>query len=452
MEFSFLKIIILVVFIYYAYHHIKEYSAHYDYSKVNYVKSMEYFAPKNINELQRFLRRNKRPFCIIGAGFSHGGHTLCENGTQISMQNINHVHFNKNTEILTVGSGANWHNVIKYLVQFEKTPAVMQSYFNFSVGGSISVNCHGRDVRFGSISNTIHSLKIITSNGDLLECSHKRRADLFRGTIGGYGLLGIIVEAKLIVAPNEKIKLKIIESDRIECDKNAVFYNGTIYPTQNIIHNNIWVPTNDKLTNEELTRPMNEFPFNLLKMIGEQVLRLSNIAKYLRGIFEPTVLVGSVHYKSFEIGDDAMVLQPFSKHPNTSVLQEYFVPIDNIYIFLEKLMDQIYELNIINISIRFNRAIKDSILNYSPVDTFSVVLYFAVGNNSFSLAKLTRWTDKMLTFALSVGGRFYLPYLRTYSNKLIKQMYRDELDDMMALKQKYDPENRIQNQWSSLFI
>jgi len=44
----------------------------------------------------------------------------------------------------------------------------MQDSNIFSVGGSISANCHGWDFRTGTIANTIEELTIINSKGELM--------------------------------------------------------------------------------------------------------------------------------------------------------------------------------------------------------------------------------------------------------------------------------------------
>ena len=111
------------------------------------------------------------------------------------------------------------------------------------------------------------------------------------------------------------------------------------------------------------------------------------------------------------------------------------------------MLDIINEINIINISIRYVKKTTDSVLNHSPVDSYSVVLYFATVNNEFFLRKHTKWTNKMLDITMRLGGKFYLPYLRTYSKETIMEMYKNELNRMMELKLKYDPDKLIINEW-----
>ena len=72
----------------------------------------------------------------------------------------------------------------------------MQSSNIFSVGGSISVNAHGRDPRYGPLIETINQMKIMLFNGVVKTIGPNQNTDLFQAITGGYGLLGIILEAE----------------------------------------------------------------------------------------------------------------------------------------------------------------------------------------------------------------------------------------------------------------
>ena len=53
---------------------------------------------------------------------------------------------------ITVQAGATWEKLINYLDKFNLSVSEMQSYYNFTVGGSISVNCHGRGLLYGTLA------------------------------------------------------------------------------------------------------------------------------------------------------------------------------------------------------------------------------------------------------------------------------------------------------------
>jgi FAD/FMN-containing dehydrogenase len=70
-----------------------------------------------------------------------------------------------------------------------------------SLGGALASNVHGKNHhRSGSIENFVLEAEVATPLGNFL-CSATERADLFRAAVGGYGLTGLIVRAKLQLKP-----------------------------------------------------------------------------------------------------------------------------------------------------------------------------------------------------------------------------------------------------------
>src|SRR5665213_1189456 len=80
---------------------------------------------------------------IAGARHSMGGQTIYPRGLQLNMLPHNAMTFDAQRQLLHVQAGARWADVIKYLDPLGKSVAIMQASNDFSVGGSLSVNCHG---------------------------------------------------------------------------------------------------------------------------------------------------------------------------------------------------------------------------------------------------------------------------------------------------------------------
>ena len=101
-------------------------------------------AEKQLAELLELARRERLPVSIAGARHSMGGHTIAPDGIVINMRPFRHMTLNDAKDRLHVQAGALWEEIIPYLDARGRSVAVMQSNNSFSVGGSISVNCHGR--------------------------------------------------------------------------------------------------------------------------------------------------------------------------------------------------------------------------------------------------------------------------------------------------------------------
>lgn len=90
---------------------------------------------------------------------------------------------------------------------------VPQGYFLYvtpgtkfvTVGGAIASDVHGKNHHAeGCFSEYVLQVSLLNENGEVLNCSREENADKFWATIGGMGLTGIILSAK--------IKLKNIET------------------------------------------------------------------------------------------------------------------------------------------------------------------------------------------------------------------------------------------------
>ena len=64
---------------------------------------------------------------------------------------------------------------------------------------------HGRNVGEGALIGSVRSIRLVLADGSLVDASTQHNSELFHGAIGGYGGLGVIVEATLGLAENSRI-------------------------------------------------------------------------------------------------------------------------------------------------------------------------------------------------------------------------------------------------------
>ena len=98
---------------------------------------------------------------------------------------------------ITVQSSISWAQIQEVVNPYQLAVKVMQSSNIFSIGGSISVNAHGRDPRYGPLVETIDQMDIMLFDGNIKTISQNKNTDLFQAVIGGYGLFGVILEAEI---------------------------------------------------------------------------------------------------------------------------------------------------------------------------------------------------------------------------------------------------------------
>ena len=89
-----------------------------------------------------------------------GGHTLINGGLTVDMRgeaftHIDRVKIAEGLATVRVGAGATWHELLDALDREGWSIAVMQSNDDFTIGGSISVNCHGWQPKSPPIADTV---------------------------------------------------------------------------------------------------------------------------------------------------------------------------------------------------------------------------------------------------------------------------------------------------------
>lgn len=145
-------------------------------------------------ELQNWLEEaieHDEKISVAGMQHSQGGHTYYPNGIVIDMKNYNKIlDYQPDKKTITVQSGATWEDIQEKINRDHLAIRVMQSQNMFTVGGSISVNAHGRDIRYGSLIDNVESFRLLNPEGEIINVSRSENSELFPLVIGGYGLFG----------------------------------------------------------------------------------------------------------------------------------------------------------------------------------------------------------------------------------------------------------------------
>ncbi|WP_369275847.1 FAD-dependent oxidoreductase [Streptomyces sp. R11] len=152
--------------------------------------------------LGRIAQGRDPALAISGARHSMGAQSLLRDGWILETQPMNRVTLDSGKQIMRVGAGATWREIIPLLNARGYAPKVMQSNHDFTIGGSLSVNCHGWHTNSPPIATTVQDLRLLTADGAVVTCSPTKNAELFRLVLGGYGMFAVILEADIAVVPN----------------------------------------------------------------------------------------------------------------------------------------------------------------------------------------------------------------------------------------------------------
>ncbi len=429
-----------------------------DVTKLNPIRVTKVLKPQSVKELIEIVKNTTGSISIGGGRFSMGGQTASPHSIHLDMRRLTKVlHFSPEDKLIKVQAGIRWCDIQQYIDPYNLSVKIMQTYANFTVGGALSVNAHGRYMGLGPVVLSVRSIEVVLADGSLVHASPTENREIFMGTIGGYNAIGIIVEAELELADNVAIKRVHRKMDvaaykhyfftTIRENPKAVFHNGDIYPPHyKKVRAVSWLETAEKPTVSTRLMPLKEaYP---LERYFLWAFTETPLGKWRREhLIDPVLyLRKKIHWRNYEAGYDVAELEPKSRKDSTYVLQEYFVPVDCFEVF-EKAMAGIftrYRVNVLNVSIRHAQADPGTYLAWAREEVFAFVVYYKQGTSPKAKNEVARWTRELVDAVIAVSGAYYLPYQVHPSAEQFHQAY-PQAHKLFELKAQLDPTCKFRN-------
>jgi len=393
-----------------------------------------------------------------------GGHTISPDGISINMLPFNRMELNEDTDILNVQAGARWSEVIAYLDPRGRSVAVMQSNNSFTVGGSLSVNCHGWQYGRPPIASTVRSFRLMRADGTIVRCSRRENDDLFSLALGGYGLFGIILDAELMVVPNERLRL---EQHIVPIDSALAIFDETIkerpdvsmvYARLNIVSGQLFRDIVINVFRRDTQGDIPDLSDPELITLRRAVFRGSAEGEYgkeLRWAAETKLqpyLLKKVFSRNQLLNEGVEVFENRSA-ASTDILHEYFVPRTRIGEFLNALRRIVREHhgNLLNVTVRSVDTDDDTFLRYADRHMFALVMLFQQPRTTAGDAAMEAMTQEMIDTALSLEGRYYLPYRLHATTDQFHRAY-PQARDFFRRKREYDPDELFRNRFYDKYM
>lgn len=429
-----------------------------DITAINPIQVGREIQPRTTEEIIQAIKESEGPISIGGGRFSMGGQIAYENSLHIDMRKFNKVvSLDTLNKQVTVQAGIIWRDLQRVIDPYDLSIKIMQTYANFTVGGSISVNCHGRYIGHGPIVSSVLEIKLLTASGEVITANRTQHSDVFAAAIGGYGGIGVIIEVTLQLADNVKVERQIAQvraneynmffDNHIRNDADVIFQNGDLYPPDfELINSVAWRKTDKPLT--DTVRVTAEGESYWLEAQAMRVVSAGDFGKWTRrNLIDPYIYKDEkVVWRNREASYDVQELEPESREENTYVLQEYFIPVNNVNSFIPK-MKTIYDkhnVNVINVSLRHAYADKETFLSWATEEVFAFVIYYKQDVDEASREEVRQWTQEMTDAILSENGRWYLPYQPHATVSQFQRGYR-QADKYFEVKNRLDPTHRFTN-------
>lgn len=164
------------------------------------------------------LLPNTNEFLAYGMGRSYGDACLNSSATLLLTKGLNHlISFDAISGVLECESGVLLKDIQELMIPRGWMLAVTPGTQMITVGGAIANDVHGKNHHIhGSFGDTLLNISLLRTNGEVIECDPQNNSPWFEATLGGIGLTGIIMKAK--------IQLRKVQGPWL--DKQTIVYNN----------------------------------------------------------------------------------------------------------------------------------------------------------------------------------------------------------------------------------
>ncbi|MCZ4253965.1 FAD-binding oxidoreductase [Sulfitobacter sp. G21635-S1] len=407
-------------------------------------------------------RKDGRPLNVGAARHSMGGQAIPRNGTAITFDNGS-VELDSASRSYRAHAGARWSQVINALDPAGFSPAVMQSNHDFGVAATFSVNAHGWPVPFGPMGSTVRSLRMVMPDGELVTCSRSENTDLFNLAMGGYGLIGVIVDLEVDMVPNSRLapQFDVIDAPAFADAFDAVIRDPDVtmaYGRLNVERESFF--TKALLVSYRETPDQAALPpasgSGWMAHAASRIYRAqlgNERMKAFRWWNETAVgpaLGGGEVTRNTLINEPVMTLD--DRNPDrTDILHEYFVGFDRFGEFLTACRDVIpasYQ-EFLNVTLRYVAQDDQSMLSYAKVPRIAAVMSFSQEMTIRGEADMARMTRDLIDRIAAIDGAYYLPYRPHATVAQLSQTYENAVRFSRA-KRDLDPDLVLRNNlWDS---
>ncbi|MEO1436566.1 MAG: D-arabinono-1,4-lactone oxidase [Bacteroidota bacterium] len=211
--------------------------------------------PDSEEAIQQLVLRaanERKKIRMIGTG--HSFTPVCQT-THVTLSLDNYqglIHVEKETCQATVKAGTKLKLLGELLFQEGLAMENLGDIDVQSIAGTISTGTHGTGTTFGTISTQVVAIRFVNGKGEIVDCSHDQRPELFKAMQVSLGSLGVITQITLQCVSAYKLMMEMVGdtvenvmfnlSERLEQNRNFEFFwlphtNVAITKTTNVVEN-----------------------------------------------------------------------------------------------------------------------------------------------------------------------------------------------------------------------
>jgi len=137
-----------------------------------------------------------------GLGRSYGDTALNQGRVVMTTRLDRMLAFDPATGWLKAEAGVSIEEILRVFVPRGFFPPVTPGTKFVTLGGALACDVHGKNHHVdGSISNHVRSFELLTASGEVVEVRRETHPELWKATVGGLGLTGVVLSVELRLTP-----------------------------------------------------------------------------------------------------------------------------------------------------------------------------------------------------------------------------------------------------------
>jgi FAD/FMN-containing dehydrogenase len=410
---------------------------------------------------------------IAGGRHSMGGQQFGTDSVLVDMRSLNRViEFDREHGLVKVEAGILWPELLDYLDRAQSDGqtqwGIVQKQTGadrLSIGGALASNVHGRGLKLKPIIDQIESFKLMDHTGAVRRCDRSENAELFRLTIGGYGLFGIVTSVQLRLWQRKKVR-RVVEirntSDIPDSFRKRIadgyLYGDFQFATDSNRDSFLRRGVFSCYQPVDHDTPLTQNPTRFRPADWERLTYYSH--KYKRRAFDAytsryVATSGQIYWADSQLSGayvdnyhEVLDRKLNAKTKATEMITEIYVPRQYLVSFMEDGRRLLRELNanVIYGTVRLIEKDDESFLRWARESFACVIFNLHVTHDARGIADAQRAFRGLIDLGIRHNGSYYLTYHRWATRQQVEACY-PQFAEFLSLKLKYDPHELFQSDW-----
>lgn len=397
---------------------------------------------------------------IAGARQSMGGQALVRDGMVLDLKAMDVMNYDEDGKVLTVGAGARWGDVVRFLDDKGRSVVIMPPYEDFSVGGSLATNSHGAMTGQAPIAQSVRRLRVMLASGEIVRCDRRTKQELFALVLGGYGLAGVILDAELETVANRAyltaVDIMTVEALAARLAQPSAVADSMLFARLTTAAEGfLEMAALTTMTPTTATAP--RLGGSALPALRRAIFRAgagNSYGKTLRWRIEsriaPLFAAGQISRNQILL-QSALLLEN-REDDHTDILQGYFIPAKALAAFIQQAGVIIADRSVELLDLELHGVAADDLtmLRYAERDLLALTLRFRLGRLPGDEYRMRHVARALIGAAQRFGGRQQLAYRLHASTRQFNISY-PQARRFFKQRRSYDPEGLFRNGLSDAY-